>query len=87
MNLTGQRWRAVALDEAHEMCIIKDLKTAVARPTETFLQKTTLFFNHRIKLHKNLVQQLFPERGASHMQPIDILDNSPQAHQYEENVK
>ena len=33
------------------------------------------------------MQQLFPERAASQIQPINKFDNSPQAHQYEENVK
>ena len=87
VNLTGQKWKAVALDEAHEMCVNKDLKTAVVRPTEPYLQKTSLFFNHHIKLYKNLMQQLFPERSVRHEQPSDILDSSPQAQRYEENIK
>ena len=87
VNLTGQRWRAVALDEAHEMCINKDLKTAVVRPTKPYLQKTCLFFNCRIKLYKNLIQQLFPEQLVHQLQPSDILDRSPQAYKYEENIK
>ena len=87
VNLTGQKWRAVALDEAHEMCINKDLKTAVVRPTKSYLQKTSLFFNYRIKLYKNIIQQLFPERLIHQMKPTDILDDSPQAYRYEQNVK
>ena len=69
------------------MCINKDLKTAVVRPTKSYLQKTSLFFNYRIKLYMNLIQQLFPERLVHQTKPTDILDDSPQAYRYEQNVK
>ena len=69
------------------MCINKDLKTAIVCPTESYLQKTSLFFNHRIKLYKSLIEQLFPEQSVCHTQPSHILDSSPQAHRYEENIK
>ena len=87
VNLTGQEWRSVALDEAHEICINKDLKRAVVRPTKSYLQKTCLFFNSRIKLYKNLLHQLFPEQLVHLVQTSDLLDSSPQAFKCEQNIQ
>ena len=59
INLKGGNGHYVGLDEAHEMCINKDMKEAVVRPTKTYLQKTSLFLRHRIDIHKALMKQLF----------------------------
>ena len=34
---------AVALDKAHKMCINRDLKMAVVRPTQAYLKKNNVF--------------------------------------------
>jgi len=87
VNLPGDTTRAVALDKAHEMCINKDLKTAVVHSIYSYLQKTSLFFNYRIKSYKNMMNQLFPERLDMQIQTPTLLDSSLQANKNEENVK
>ena len=40
VNVYGQRWDYVPLDEVHKMCINKDLKGAIVQPTPAYLQKS-----------------------------------------------
>ena len=79
---------AVALDEAHECCINRDMKMAVVRPTQAYLRKTTFFFSYRIKAQKQLASQLFPasETSSSPQQPT-IMDGTATTKHYEENIE
>ena len=38
-SISGKQMRSVALDEAHEMLVNKDLKTTIVRPTEEYLER------------------------------------------------
>ena len=84
VKLTGVVGHAVALDECHEMCINRDLKMAVARPSTAYLKKTTHYFSYRIKAQKNISSQLFPlpQLPVNHT----IWDETSSAKRQEDNV-
>ena len=56
VSLKGVKGHSTALDEAHEMCINRDMKAAITR---RYLQKTSLFLRYRITAHKHLLKQVY----------------------------
>lgn len=78
---------ATALDEAHEMCINKDMKSAIVRPSKAYLQKTSLFLRFRIEAYKNILSQLFPAKLCEDSQNTGIYSSKPELQKAEENVK
>lgn len=58
-----------------------DLKIAVVRPTQAYLQKTNFFFAYRIKAHSQLESQLFPAP-----QEPKLLDNTAFTKRWDDNI-
>ncbi len=87
MAINGGIRHAVALDEVHEMCVNKDLKMAITRPTQSYLQKTSLFMRHRISCHKSLLSELFPKLNMDGQLLFHVFTNKPAVKQREENIQ
>ena len=85
VKVKGGIGHATALDEAHEMCVNRDLKMAVVRPTHAYLKKTTFFFSYRIKAQSQLSSQLFPATETPAEKP-KLLDTTAQTKCWNENV-
>jgi hypothetical protein len=54
----GHYMHYAALDEAHEMCINREGKASIVRPTKDNLSRLIQFFPYRSKAMKNLKEQL-----------------------------
>lgn len=67
------------------MCINKDMKNAVVRPTTPYLQKTSLFLRYRITAYKSLLQQLFPHSDTDSSDNL-IYNKSLSCKEREENI-
>ena len=87
VSISGGIGHCVALDESHEMCINKEMKEAVVRPTTAYLQKASLFLRHRIATHKALLHQIFHEPKESEEKEISVYDTSKEVRNREENIE
>lgn len=84
-NISGGKMHAVALDEAHEMLVNKDIKTSVVRPSKEYLNRIMYYYPIRSKLCKKLKEQL-PFCGNIQQEAASIFDSTPHALRREENV-
>ncbi len=71
---------AVALDEAHEMLVNKDIKTSVVRPSREYLNRIMYYYPVRAKVGKQLKEQISPPSRVS------IFNCTPHAARCEENI-
>ena len=79
--------RSVALDEAHEMLVKKDLKTTVVRPTKEYIDRIRYYYPVRSQALKVLKQQLLLDGINLSENQCCILDTSAHSSRVEENVK
>ena len=86
ISINGGKGHAVAIDEAHEMCVNKDMKMAITHPTKPYLQKMSLFLRYRISSHKNLLWQVFPRFRSAPTVLFDIFSATPEIKEREENI-
>ena len=85
VKVKGGIGHATALDEAHEMCVNRDLKMAVVRPTYAYLKKTNFFFSYRIKAQTQLASQLFPATDMPTQRP-QLMDTTASTKCWNDNV-
>ena len=87
-NITGTSIHSVALDEAHEMLVNKDLKTSIVRPTKEYLDRILYYYPVRSQALKVLKQQVLldGDKSSNNQFCVVSLDSSTVL-KVEENVK
>ena len=84
-NIRGTEMHAVALDEAHEMLVNKDIKTYVVRPSKEYLNKIMYYYPVRSMVCKQLKDQL--SLPCVREKPPSIFDSTPHTAKCEENIE
>ena len=86
-HIRGRKMHAVALDEAHEMLVNKDIKTTIVRPTKEYIDRVLYYYPVRAEAVKQLKGQLFPSSLHKHnWNEVTITDTSLSAKKAAENV-
>ncbi len=88
VSCTGRSWHSVGIDECHEMCINKDCKCCIVRPSKDFINRIANYIPYRVKSLKNLLKQL-SLKPASEKQvetPKDNLSSKPSVLKISKNI-
>ena len=73
VSLLGRPGHSVGIDEAHEMCVNRECKEFISRPSADTIHRTSLFLPIRSKAMHNIEEQIFPERKSEIVKPITSL--------------
>ena len=84
-SVSGRYMHSVALDEAHEMLVNKDLKTTVVRPSKEYLDRILYYYPSRSHSIKKLKKELLLDLEMEG-QKVSITDSTPAARRTEENI-
>ena len=84
-SIKGKLMHSVALDEAHEMCINKDLKTTIVRPTKEYLDRILYYYPVRVLVLKAMKHQTLIDADTQAI--TKVFDTSPHSLKVEENIQ
>ena len=74
VSIRGRPCHSVGIDEAHEMCINKECKEYITRPSADYINRTAMFLPVRARAMKSIEAQLFPHQNlTSAIQPITTI--------------
>lgn len=65
MSIRGRAGHSVGIDEAHEMCINRDCKEYITRPSADYINRTAMFLPVRAKAIKNIEKQVFSDKKSA----------------------
>ena len=65
VSIKGRPCHNVAIDKAHEMCINKECKEYITRPSADYINRTAMFLLVPAKAMKNIEAQLFPHQNLT----------------------
>ena len=76
VSILGRQCHSIAIDEAHEMCINREYKVFVTRPSADYINRIALFLPIRAKAMKNAEKELFPERKNKIINEITTIQST-----------
>ena len=86
-SITGKHMRSVALDEAHEMLVNKDLKTTIVHPSKEYLDRMLYYYPVRSLLLNAVRNSVLSDIDDTKGDKICVFDAGQQSVKREENVK
>ena len=88
ISLKGRPCHSVGVDESHEMCINKDCKEFITRPSEEYMKRTALFIPVRAEAMKTFEREIFPDNKSTSETTVNIFSTTlANTKKFEENVR
>ena len=88
VSILGRPCHSIGIDEAHEMCINKECKEFITRPSGDYMSRTATFLPVRSKAVKNLEQQIFADmKSPTTKQITSLYTSDPECKKHECNVR